>query len=154
MIGLTPPSSSSATMKAGLPIRMWLPCGGWRVGFLAWPDGRTAVEVTDLSGSVAYLVAGTGSPVVSIEAGWAGNGGQWWALAIGRVPAEADRPSVIFTRGTRRARRTPPQAVDGLWVVHDGLWIAAVTGRYTHVRLTAGATTRMRRLRLVTDPRG
>jgi hypothetical protein len=153
MIGLTP-ASGSAAMQAGLPIRMWLPDGGWQVGFLARPDGRTAVEVTDPSGPVAHLVAGTGSPVLSIDAGWAGNGAGWWALAIGRVPAEAGRPAVIFTRGTRRARRTPPEAVDGLWVVHDGLWVAAVTGRYTHVRLTARSATRIRRLRLVTDPRG
>jgi len=153
MTGLTP-TSTSAAVRAGLPVRMWLPDGGLQVGFLVRPDGRTAVEVTDSSGAVADLVASTGSPTLSIDGGWAGNGGRWWALAIGRVPAEAGRPAVIFTRGTRRARRTPPEAVDGLWVVHDGLWIAAVTGRYTHVRLTARSTTRIRRLRLVTDPRG
>ncbi len=153
MIGLTS-AGSSAAMRAGLPVRMWLADGGWRVGFLARPDGHAAVEVTDSSGTVAELVASTGSPVLSIDGCWAGRGGQWWALAIGRVPAEAGRPAVIFTRGTRRARRTPPEAVDGLWVVHDGLWVAAVTGRYTHVRLTTRSGTRVRRLRLVTDPRG
>ena len=58
MIGLTP-TSSSAAMQAGLPVRMWLPDGGWQVGFLVRPDGRTAVQVTDPSGCVADLVAGT-----------------------------------------------------------------------------------------------
>jgi hypothetical protein len=65
------------------------------------------------------------------------------------------QPTVTFSCSTRRRHRgrmvLPPVAVDGLWVVHDGLRVAATTGRYTHVRLTAGPGARMQRLRLVTD---
>jgi hypothetical protein len=135
--------------------------GGWQVGFRVQPDGRTVVEVTDAAGSQAGLAATIRLPFLWIDAGWAGcargpgGGRHWWALAIGHVPAGVGQPTVTFSRRTRRKRRgrmvLPPVAVDGLWVVHDGLWVAASTGRYTHVRLTAGSGTRMQRLRLVTD---
>jgi hypothetical protein len=147
---------AAAAMQAGLPVRVRLPAGGWQVGFLVQPDGRTVVEVIDPSRSVAARVASAGSQVLSIDAGWVGKGPgrQWWALAIGRAPAAAGQPAVTFTRNARRGRMAPPQeAVDGLWAIHDGLWVAAATGRYTHVRLAARSTTRVRRLRLVTGPR-
>jgi len=150
----------AAVMRAGPPVRVRLPAGGWQVGFRVRPDGRTAVEVTDPDGLLACMVASIRLPLLSIDGGWAGcacgpaGGRQWWALAVGRVPAGACQPAVTFTRRTRRARHGRPapllEAVDGLWVVHDGLWVAAATGHYTHVRLTAQSATRMQRLRLVT----
>jgi hypothetical protein len=58
---------------------------------------------------------------------------------------------VTFIRSTGRGRlKLPPQTVDGLWLVQDGLWVAAATGHYTHVRLTARSITRVRRLQLST----
>ena len=147
--------------QAGPLVGVPLLTSGWQVGFRVQPDGRTVVEVTDPAGSLAGLAATIRLPFLWIDAGWAGcvrgPGGrrQWWALAIGHVPAGVGQPTVTFSRRTRRRRRVrmvlPPVAVDGLWVVHDGLWVAATTGRYTHVRLTAGSGTRMQRLRLVTD---
>jgi hypothetical protein len=125
------------------------------------PDGHTAVEVADPDGSLTGLVSSTLLPVLSIDAGWSGSAcahtgvKQWWALAIGHVPAGADQPAVTFIRRTLRPHRgriaLPPEAVDGLWVTHEGLWIAAAAGRYTHVRLTAGPVRQVRRLRLVAD---
>jgi hypothetical protein len=148
-------------MQAGPQVWVRLPTGGWQVRFRVQPDGRTVVEVTDPGGSLAGLVASIRLPFLWIDAGWAGcahgpgGGGQWWALAIGHVPAGTGQPTVTFTCRTRRRRRgpmaQPPEAVGGLWVVHDGLWVTATTGHYTHVRLTARSGTRVQRLRLVTD---
>jgi hypothetical protein len=45
----------------------------------------------------------------------------------------------------------PSEAWSGLWMVHDGLWAAAATGSYTHVRLTARSTMRVQPLCLVAD---
>src|SRR5262249_332318 len=61
-------------------------------------------------------------------------------------------PTATFICRRRRARRGaghPPEVADGLWVAWEGLWVAAATGRYTVVRLTAGSITRVRRLRPV-----
>ena len=160
MTELTPVTSSGPTvMLAGPLVQVRLPAGGWQVGFQVQREGRTVVEVTDPGGSLAGLVTSTRLPVVSIDAGWSGSASglagvkEWWALAIGHVPTRAGQPAVTFTRRTRRARRgriAPlPEAVDGLWVAHDGLWIAAAAGRYTHVRLTARSVTQVQRLRLV-----
>lgn len=162
MTELTPVTSTGPTVvPAGPPVRVRLPAGGWQVGFRVQPDGRTVVEVTDPAGSLAGLVTSTRLAVLSIDGGWSGSAPglsgirQWWALAIGHAPAGAGQPDVTFTRRTRRARRgrtaLPPEAVDGLWLAHDGLWVAAATGRYTHVRLTAGSVAQVQRLRLVTD---
>lgn len=149
--------------SAGPLVGVRLLTGGWQVGFRVQADGRTVVEVTDPAGSLAGLAATIRLPFLWIDAGWAGCGRgpsgdrQWWALAIGHAPTEAGQPTVTFSRKTRRRRRgrmvLPPLAVDGLWVVHDGLWVAATTGRYTHVRLTAGSGTRVQRLRLVRPAR-
>src|SRR5690348_5977277 len=143
----------AAVMQAGPPVQVRWPSGGWQVGFRTGPDGRTVVEVTDTNGALAGLVASAAVSILSIDAGWAGwvagPGGdrQWWALAIGHAPLAADQPAVTFIRGTGRGRlKVPPQTVDGLWLVHDGLWVAAATGHYTHVRLTARSITRLRRL--------
>ena len=42
--------------------------------------------------------------------------------------------------------KLPPQTADGLWLALDGLWVAAATGHYTHVQLTARSVTHLRRL--------
>ena len=143
----------AAEMQTGLPVQVRLPSGGWQVGFQTRPDGRTVVEVTDPDGALAGLVASAAVSILSIDAGWAGwvagPGGdrRWWALAIGHASPAADQPAVTFIRGTGRGRlRVPPQTVDGLWLVHDGLWVAAAVGHYTHVRLTARSVSRLRRL--------
>jgi hypothetical protein len=147
------PQHRAVVMQAGLPVQVRLPAGGWQVGFRTRPDGRTVVEVTDPDGALAGLVASATVSILSIDAGWAGwardpgGGRRWWALAIGHAPPAADQPAVTFIRWTGRGRlKLPPQAVDGLWLLQDGLWVAAAIGHYTHVRLTAKSTTRVRRL--------
>jgi hypothetical protein len=151
--------TAPTVMSAGPQVRVRLPAGGWQVGFRFQLDGRMVVEVTDPGGSLVGLVASTQLPVLSIDGGWIGSAPglagvrQWWALAIGHVPAGTGQPAVTFTRRIRRGRiALPPGAVDGLWVAHDGLWIAAAAGHYTHVRLTARSVTQVQALRLVTDP--
>ena len=148
-------------MRTGPPVRVRLPAGGWHVVFWAQPGGRTAVEVTDPAGSTIGWAASTLLPAVSIDAAWSGwvrgseGSRQCWALAIGHAPAEPDQPTVTFSRRTRGSRSAlPRETVDGLWVAHDGLWVAATTGRYTHVRLTARSATHTRRLSLVMNPPG
>jgi len=148
----TPARSTGPVIQAGLPVQVRLPAGGWQVGFRTRPDGRTVVEVADPDGALAGLVASAAVSILSIDAGWAGwardPGGdrRWRALAIGHAPPAADQPAVTFIRMARRGR-LKPQTVDGLWLVQDGLWVAAATGHYTHVRLTARSATRVRRLR-------
>ena len=146
-----------AIAPADPPIRVRLPVGGWKVGFRIQPDGRTVIEVTDQDETLTGLVASTRLPITSIDAGWSGltrdpaGGRHWWALAIGHVPADAGQPAVTFTRRTRhRPGVAPPDAVDGLWFAHDGLWVAAATGHHTLARLTTRSATRVRRLRPVT----
>ena len=150
-------SAELAVTRAGPPLRVRLPAGGWQVGFRAQHDGRTVIEVTGQDGSLAGLVASSRLPILSVDAGWCGaaserdGGRRWWALAIGHVPAGQGQPSVTFTRRLPGARRTAvrPDAVDGLWVTVDGLWVAAAAGRYTAVRCAAGPVTLTRRLRPV-----
>jgi hypothetical protein len=150
--GLSSPELS--VTRAGPPLRVRLPAGGWQVSFRAQHDGRTVIEVTGQDGSLAGLVASSRLPVLSADAGWVGaarepdGGRRWWALAIGHVPAGQGQPSVTFTR--RRPGAARPDAVDGLWVTVDGLWVAAAAGRYTAVRCAAGPVTRTRRLKPVT----
>ena len=153
MTTLTGQQHRAVIIQAGPPVQVRLPSGGWQVGFRTRPDGRTLVEVTDPDGALAGLVASAAVSILSIDAGWAGwargPGGdrRWWALAIGHAPAAAGQPAVTFIRRTGRGRlKLPPQTVDGLWLVHDGLWVAAATGHYTHVRLTARSVTHLRRL--------
>lgn len=153
----------SAVIHVESILRVRLPAGGWQVGFRVQRDGRTAIEVTDSAGWLTGVVVSTRRPVVSIDSGWAGHVGgrgdrrqQWWSLAIGHVPPCADPPTVTFTRKSRPASRGQmthqPDAVDGLWVVYDGLWVGAATGHYTHVQLSAQSATRVRRLQLATRP--
>lgn len=162
MAELTPLTSTGPTvMPVGLPVQVRLPIGGWQVGFRVQREGRTVVEVTDPGGSLAGLVTSTQLPVLSINAGWSGFAPdlagvrQWWALAIGHVPAGTGQPDVTFIRRARRTRRgrmtLPLEAVDGLWIAHHGLWIAAAAGHYNHVRLTSRSVIHVQRLRLVTD---
>ena len=150
------------TMTSASPV-LWaqLPSGGWQVGFLACPDGRAVIDVVDPFGSLVSRVTSDRRPILSIDAGWTGwalgPDGQrrGWALAVGHVPAGLGHV-VSFSRGmhgTRRDRMTlPSEAPSGLWVVHDGLWAAAVAGDYSYVRLTARSTTCLQPLRTVTLP--
>jgi hypothetical protein len=129
-------------------VRVRLPVGGWQIGFLVKPDGRTAVEVVDTDGRRTVLVASTDGSVLSIDAGWVGfaadprRGKRWWALAVGCTPVRDGRPTVIFTRKAS-------DRVDGLWLVHDGLWVAAATGEYTHVWLIGESGSHLKRLHAV-----
>jgi hypothetical protein len=97
-------SPDLAVTRAGPPLRVRLPAGGWQVGFRAQHDGRTVIEVTGQDGSLAGLVASSRLPILSVDAGWCGaaserdGGRRWWALAIGHVPAGQGQPSVTFTR--------------------------------------------------------
>ncbi|HEX2819157.1 MAG TPA: hypothetical protein VHO07_03165 [Streptosporangiaceae bacterium] len=126
-------SPGLAVTRGGPPLRVRLPAGGWQAGFRAQHDGRTVIEVTGQDGSLAGLVASSRLPVLSADAGWCGTarepdgGRRWRALAIGHVPAGQGQPSVTFTRRLPGARRAAarPDAVDGLWVTIDGLWVAA-----------------------------
>jgi hypothetical protein len=141
-------------------VQVQLPVGGWRVGFHVQPDGQPLIEVTDPAGSLASLITSSHEPILSIADGWAGHTfgltglRQWWALAIGHIPAPDGWPAVSFTRHTRHTSRghttTRLETADGLWVIHDQLWIAATTGHYTHVRLTMQSATHVRRLNVVT----
>jgi hypothetical protein len=157
-MGARAPVSTAAAMLPELPIRVRLPAGGWQVGFRLQPGGRTVVEVTEKDGSLAGMVTSSRLPILSVDAGWAGfsrvrgGDGQWWALAIGHVSAGAGQPDVTFSRGQfdgRLGRAAFPDVVDGLWVVHDGLWVAAASGRYTTVRLAVRSAMRTLRLKAV-----
>jgi hypothetical protein len=138
-----------------------VPAGGWQVGVWVGPDGLVVADVTSPGGTLAYLTSsGTGQADPSIDAGWAGCGAgpdgkrQWWALAIGHASPRLSHV-VSFGRhasGRRIERMTlPSEAPSGLWMVLEGLWIAAAVGRYTHVRLTAQSTERIQPLELVAE---
>jgi hypothetical protein len=139
--------------RVGSQFRV-LPVGGWQVGFRVQQDGRTVMEVTGEDGSLTGLATSSRLPILSINAGWYGatrepdGGRRWWALAIGHVPAGEGQPSVTFTRRLPGAHRAAARQedVDGLWVTPDGLWVAAVAGRYTVVRCTVGPSTLTRNL--------
>jgi hypothetical protein len=131
------PMTGTVVSLAGSEVWVQLAVIGWRICWRLQPDGRTVIEVCDETGVLTGLVVGTRLPIVSADAGWRGkargtDGAKWWwALAIGHALAGTGRPAVTFTRGIpgrRRARRT---------IVHPttmgGLWVAAVTGRYTTV---------------------
>jgi hypothetical protein len=129
-----------------------LPAGGWQVGFWTDASGRTLIDIADPSGALAYRLASARRAAPSIDAGWTGCGSspdgdaQNWALAIGHAPAGQSH-IVSFTRHTPAAPHDrvtlPPHASSGLWTVHNGLWVAAATGCYTHVQLTTQSTTRL-----------
>jgi hypothetical protein len=146
-------------MRTGPTLWTRLPVGGWQVGFWTDTDGRTLIDVADPSGALAYRVASARRAAPSIDAGWAGctadldGHSQCWALAIGHAPAGPGHV-VSFACRTPAAPRDrmtlPPQALSGLWIVHNGLWAAAATGCYTHIRLTAQSTTRLHPLHPVT----
>jgi hypothetical protein len=142
-------------MRSRPRVQVRLPVGGWQLCFQAQAESRTLIEVTDARGSLVGLVlSGEHEAPPSIAEAWHGRvcapSGcrQWWALAIGHASADEGQLAVIFTRRTRSSSGL--EAVDGLWLVHDGLWVAATTGRYTHVRLTTRSDTHMRRLQQLT----
>jgi hypothetical protein len=147
----------SMVMESGPPLRVQLPACGWHIGFRALLDGRTIIEVTDCHGRIIGQVTSTRQPIWSIDAGWIrysrhpGNDQQWLALAIGRATTATGQPTVTFTSSHRARHGTisSPASADSLWVFHDGLWVAVAPGRYTHVRLSARPTDRVRRLQQV-----
>ena len=57
---------------------------------------------------------------------------------------------VTFTRRVRRGEGghalPPPDTVDGLRIAHNGLWVAAASGGYALVRLSAESATCVQRL--------
>ena len=57
-------SPELAVTRAGPPLRVRLPAGGWQVGFRAQHDGRTVIEVTGQYGSLAGLVASSRRPTL------------------------------------------------------------------------------------------
>jgi len=124
--------------RADSEVCVRLAVSGWRIRWRLQPDGRTVIEVCDETGVLTGLVVGTRLPIVSADAGWRGkargaDGAKcWWALAIGHALAGTGRAAVTFTGGmpgSRRARRTTVRPA-----TTGGLWVAAVTGRYTTVR--------------------
>jgi hypothetical protein len=123
--------------RADSEVCVRLAVSGWRIRWRLQPDGRTVIEVCDETGVLTGLVVGTRLPIVSADAGWRGkargaDGAKcWWALAIGHALAGTGRAAVTFTGGmpgSRRARRTTVRPA-----TTGGLWVAAVTGRYTTV---------------------
>jgi hypothetical protein len=132
------PLSGTAVSRAGSSSCVRLAVSGWSIRCHVQPDGRTVIEVSDETGVLTGLVAGTRLPILSADAGWrgttrgAGGARRWWALAIGHVPDGAGRPAVTFTRrrpGSRRPHRTTVRPA-----TMGGLWVAAVIGRFTTVR--------------------
>jgi hypothetical protein len=133
-----PVSPETVVSRAGSASTVRLAASGWSIRWHVQPDGRPVIEVSDETGVLTGLVAGTRLPILSVDAGWrgitrgAGGPRRWWALAIGHVPAGTDQPAVTFTRGrpgSRHARRTTVRPA-----TTGGLWVAAVIGRYTTVR--------------------
>jgi hypothetical protein len=144
--GILVPDRHPSRADSGICVQ--LAVSGWRIRWRLQPDGRAVIEVSDETDDLIGLVVGTRLPIVSADAGWCGtnrSGGarQWWALAIGHVPADADRPAVTFMRGRpgigRERHATVHPATTG------GLWVAAILGRYTTVRchLTSPETPRL-----------
>jgi hypothetical protein len=161
MINTALPASPAGLMATRTGPALWtrLPSSGWQVRFWADTDGRTLLDVADPDGTLACRLASARQAGPSIDADWtrcapgAAEDSQCWALAVGRAPAGLS--NVSFARRTSTALRDrmtlPPQAPSGLWVVHNGLWAAAATGCYTHVRLTAQSITLLQPLSLVAE---
>jgi hypothetical protein len=129
---------------------------GWRIRWQRQPGGRTVIEVSDQDGTLAGLVASSSLPLVSVDGGWRGSsrgpgrGRQRWALAIGHAAGGA--VAVTFTR------RWPGRQRTGCTTVHpavvDGLWVAAVAGRYTAAWChTPAATSALRLAPVAVRPR-
>jgi hypothetical protein len=156
MNNCTPPALSPVPAMTRTGPALWtrLPAGRWQVRFWEDADGQTLLDVASPDGTLASRLVGALCAPPSIEACWAGCGAsglgphaedpqaedQCWALAIGRIPA--GRGHVVsfapWAIGAGRRRITMPfESSSGLWITHRGLWVAAVMGCYTHVRLTA-----------------
>ena len=132
------PVTGTVVGRAGSEVCVRLAVSGWRIRWRLQPDGRTVIEVWDETGVLTGLVVGTRLPIVSADAGWRGkalgaDGAKWWwALAIGHARAGTGRAAVTFTRGMPGSRRARCTTVRPAPI--GGLWVAAVTGRYTTVR--------------------
>src|SRR5712692_409188 len=87
------PMAGTMISRAGSVIWVRLAVSGWSIRGHVQPDGRTVIEVSDETGALTGLVAGTRLPIVSADAGWRGitrdavGARRWWALAIGHAPA-------------------------------------------------------------------
>jgi hypothetical protein len=151
-------AQAPTSLCSGQAVAARLPVGGWQVAFWEDTEGRTVVDVASPCGTHVYRSASARRAALSIDAGWAGwcpgpdDEQQGWALAIGHAPAGLGHV-VSFGRWAGGARlegmTLTSEARSGLWVVNNGLWVAAATGYYTHVRLTARSTMRAQRLYLV-----
>jgi hypothetical protein len=132
------PMTGTVVGRPGSEICVRLAVSGWRIRWRLQSDGRTVIEVCDETGVLTGLVVGTRLPIVSADAGWRGkargaDGAKWWwALAIGHARAGTGRAAVTFTRGMPGSRRARCTTVRPAPI--GGLWVAAVTGRYTTVR--------------------
>lgn len=152
------------------PLWARLPVGGWQVGFRLDSCGRTVIDVADPWGTVAYRVTVARRQAPSVDVACAGRArgrGQaslCWALAVGHAPAEDGRTvSVTFTGPQAGAGAAPggdgPPPGQGpsagirseFRLTGDGLWVAAASGRYTHVRLATRSATVLQALRPVTE---
>ena len=149
-------------MMTAAPVpTLWarLPAGGWQVGFWVDNHGRRLVDVADSLGSLAYRLASARRAAPSVDAGWSGSvlspdgDDQGWALAVGHAPTGLGHV-VSFVRMTSETGRDqvtlPPGAMSGFWLAHDGVWVAAATGSYTHVRLTTQSASLFHPLQSIT----
>jgi hypothetical protein len=70
-----------------------LAVSGWSICWHLQPDSQTVIEVSDETGVLTGLVAGTRLPILSADAGWrgiircAGSARRLWTLVIGHVSA-------------------------------------------------------------------
>jgi hypothetical protein len=132
------------------PVDVALPCFGWSLRWIAQPNGRTVIEISDDTDDLVGLVTSTNVPMLTVDAAWRGRGPdldgtrRWWALAAGHASATADDPTVTFTRRIGAHGRTYRTEV----VPHrlHGLWIAAAPGLHTTVTCRQGPEHRIRRL--------
>jgi hypothetical protein len=131
------PVTGTVVGRADSDVCVRLAVSGWRIRWRLQPDGRTVIEVCDETGVLTGLVVSTRLPIVSADAGWRGKARgadgakRWWALAIGHARAGTGRAAVTFTRGMPGSRRARCTTVRPALI--GGLWVAAVTGRYTTV---------------------
>ncbi len=99
--------------RAGSVIWVRLAVSGWSIRCHVQPDGRTLIEVSDETGALTGLVAGTRLPIVSADAGWRGITGTPSAPGAGgpwpsgtRPPGPAGPPSPSRAGGPAAAART------------------------------------------------
>jgi len=60
-------SPELAVTRAGPPLRVRLPAGGWQVGFRTQHDGRTVIEVTGQDGALGLVLGKDAAQVAFAE---------------------------------------------------------------------------------------